>query len=83
MIVTLTHKLNVQLLEAIKQGELDTDIFDAVENEKMTLQEIEAEIVRIEDGYSKDGLKKLADLMQRYANGNISREEYIQERLKL
>lgn len=84
MIITLTHDLNVQLLEAIKQGELDTDIFDAVEDEKMTPQEIEAEIVRLElSTFSKNGLLKLADLMQRYANGIISREEYIQERLKL
>lgn len=84
MIVTLTHKLNVQLLEAIKQGELDTDIFDAVENEKKTPQEIEAEIVRIElCEFSKDSLLKWSDLMRQYALNEISREEYIQERLKL
>lgn len=84
MIVILTHELRVHLLEAIKQGELDTDIFDAVEDDKRTPQEIEAEIVRLElCDFSKDGLLKLSDLMRQYALNEISREQYINERLKL
>lgn len=84
MIITLTHDLNVQLLEAIKRGELDTSIFDEQQSESRTLAEIEAEIVRLEDTDKYDGtMLKLSELMRRYALNEISREEYVQERLKL
>lgn len=84
MIVTLTHNLKVRLLEAIRQGEIDTDIFNEQKEGVMSLNEVKEEIVRLELlEYSKDDMLRLSDLMQRYASGSISREEYINERLNL
>lgn len=83
MIVTLTHELRVKLLEAIKQGELDTDIFDEQQGEPMTQEDITREMVRLEMVIPNETLLRLSDLMRRYALGEISREEYTNERIKL
>jgi len=83
MKVTLTHELKVQLLQAIQQGELDTDIFSEQKGEPMTFEEINAEIIRLELLDGKNLIGKRADIMKQYAEGKINTEEFTDKTLKL
>jgi len=83
MKVTLTHELKVQLLQAIQQGELDTDIFSEQKGKPMTFEEINAEIIRLELLDGKNLIGKRADIMKQYAEGKINTEEFTDKTLKL
>ncbi len=77
--VKLTHALKIALLEAIQRGTLDLSIFDKQTDEAATKEAVTAEIIRLE----KCGNPKLwARLMDEWANGKLTDEEYLQERLK-
>ena len=77
--VKLTHALKIALLEAIQRGTLNLSIFDKPTDTEASKEEITAEIIRLE----KYGNPKLwARLMDEWANGKLTDEEYLQERLK-
>lgn len=77
--VKLTHVLKIALLEAIQRGTLDLSIFEKQTDTEATKKEITAEIIRLEK-YGNP--KLLARLMDEWADGKLTDEEYLQERLK-
>lgn len=77
--VKLTYALKIHLLEAIQRGTLDLSIFDKPTDGAATTEEITAEIIRLEK-YGNP--KLLARLMDEWADGKLTDEEYLQERVK-
>lgn len=77
MKIKLDKELKVALLEAVKLGEIDTDIFPARRQEdKMTLRDIAAETVRLQK-LNKETLQDEATLMCCFARNELTTEEYI------
>lgn len=77
MKIKLDKELKVALLEAVKLGEIDTDIFPACRQEdKMTLRDIAAETVRLQK-LNKETLQDEATLMCSFALNELTTEEYI------
>lgn len=84
MIIELTHSQKVALLEAVKDGKIDTSIFDNSGEKLNTIEEIETEIVRLEfNEFGEYGLLMLSDLMRRYARREITQDEYIKQRIEI
>lgn len=78
MKITLDRELKVALLEAVKLGEIDTDIFPlkTTERNSMQLSEIAAETVRLQK-LNKASLQQEAELMIKFAKDELSTDEYI------
>lgn len=77
MKIKLNKELKVALLEAVKLGEIDTDIFpEHNQEDKMTLRDIAAETVRLQK-LNKETLQDEAALMCRFARNELTTEEYI------
>lgn len=84
MKIELTRELKVTLLEAVKSGSLDLSIFDKKQVEQeQSIEDIEREIVRLEMLESKDYLLALSDLMRRYATNELTKEEYLKQRINI
>lgn len=83
MIIKLTHAQKVALLEAVKSGELDTDVLDIKGRDQKTPREIETEIFRIEMMQGREIMYKRGELMQRYGSGELTNEEYIAAQLDI
>lgn len=77
--IKLTHALKIALLEAIQRGSLDLSIFGRKTEKEPTQEEITAEIIRLEKFFKPE---IHAALMADWANGKLTDEEYLQERLK-
>ena len=84
MKITLDRELKVALLEAVKLGEIDTDIFPmrTTDRNEMQLKEIAAETVRLQK-LNKASLQQEASLMIKFANNEITTDEYINELTEL
>ena len=77
MKIKLNKELKVALLEAVKLGEIDTDIFpEHNQEDKMTLRDIAAETVRLQK-LNKETLQDEAALMCRFSRNELTTEEYI------
>lgn len=77
MKIKLDKELKVALLEAVKLGEIDTDIFPVRRQEdKMTLRDIAVETARLQK-LNKETLQDEAALMCSFARDELTTEEYI------
>ena len=69
--------MRLPCLEAVKLGEIDTDIFpERNQEDKITLRDIAAETVRLQK-LNKETLQDEAALMCRFARNELTTEEYI------
>ena len=78
MKITLNRELKVALLEAVKNGEIDTEIFPTLNSDpkEMQLKEIATETVRLHK-INRASLQEEAALMIKFANNEITTNEYI------
>lgn len=81
MEIKLTHQQKILLLEAVQCGWLDTSVFEKSEDERMNVEDLEREIIRLE---AFDGrMLERSELMRKYALGEIGFEEYLRQRLEM
>lgn len=76
MTIDLTREQKVHLLEAVQTGTLDLSLFDTKKN-STSLEDVAAEIIRVEKLETKENLIKRAELMIRFAKDEITANEWI------
>lgn len=76
MKIKLNKELKVALLEAVKLGEIDLDVFpERKQEDNMTLYDIASETARLHK-LSKETLQEEAALMCQFARNELTTEEY-------
>lgn len=80
--IELTHELKVKLLEAIKAGSLDLLMLPKP-YENATDEEIARELIRCYKFDSKEYILKKADLLRRFATGELTTGQFEEDMFAL